>query len=68
MMSPYANNIYDDDLRYTDWKRGNPYIFTIEDYDILKSSNKLFARKFDEKKDLEIINRLYDLCHNKMSF
>ena len=37
--------------------RGSPYVFTINDFDELIKSNKLFARKFDEE-DIEIINKL----------
>lgn len=47
-------------LRYVDWKRGNPYIFRIEDFDDLISSHYFFARKFDEKVDLEIVQKLYE--------
>lgn len=45
--------------RLIDWKRGNPYTFTIEDADLLDKSFELFARKFSEKKDSEIAEMIY---------
>ena len=41
--------------RLIDWKRGNPYIWTKDDMEEIASSKMMFARKFDEKKDKEII-------------
>lgn len=46
-------------IRYIDWKRGNPYTFRMEDYQELKSSSALFARKFDEATDPGIIEKIY---------
>lgn len=59
MMSPYKENIVNDHLRYIDWERGTPYVFKKEDYDVLKSSQYLWARKFDDQVDREIIDMLY---------
>lgn len=64
--SKWTNNLYKKDLynnveqnmRYIDWNRGNPYVFTDEDFEYLKSSNCLFARKFDIKKDPKIIDHI----------
>lgn len=47
-------------LRYIDWKRGIPYVWTINDFNELINSNYLFARKFDINKDKSIINKIYD--------
>ena len=47
------------DTRYIDWKRGNPYVFRINDYLDLVSSTALFARKFDDNVDDDIIEKLY---------
>lgn len=58
--SPYKESIVDDSLRLIDWKRGDPYIFRSDDYDILSKSSKLFARKFDEDVDIEIVRRLLE--------
>ena len=46
-------------MRYIDWDRGNPYVFRIDDYDALMKSDCMFARKFDEKIDKEIIEKIY---------
>ena len=59
--SPFAKNIYNkyDEykscLREIDWERGSPYVWKKEDKDILLSSNNIFARKFDENVDKEIM-------------
>ena len=47
-------------MRYVDWKRGNPYIFKKEDYDELISNENIFARKFSSNIDIDIINMLMD--------
>lgn len=59
MNSAFRNNLVNDSLRYIDWKRGKPYTFTEEDYELLISSNKLFARKFDYNKSPEIIEHIF---------
>lgn len=38
-------DIKNNNLRYIDWERGNPYTFKVSDLPELISSNKLFARK-----------------------
>lgn len=50
--------------REIDWKRGNPYNWTIKDKDFLSHSNKLFARKIIGKNiDLALyIQKLF--CNN----
>lgn len=60
----YMDNMDDDyraSQRYIDWKRGNPYTFTINDYEELMNSGCLFARKFDIKTEeqREIIEKIY---------
>lgn len=50
----YSDN-YETICYCIDWKRGNPYIFTIEDYNQLLESNQLFARKFSWVRDKEIV-------------
>lgn len=52
------SNEYRSCMREVDWNRGDPYVWRIDDFDTLMSSEKLFARKFDEKVDNEIINKL----------
>lgn len=49
------------DTRYIDWERGtnnNPYIFRETDWEQLKKSDSLFARKFDWKTDNNIIEKI----------
>jgi Core-2/I-Branching enzyme len=57
-------NIFDDEysnnLRHIDWERGTPYIFQKNDFNELINSDKLFARKFDETLDMEIVDLLYN--------
>ncbi len=57
--SPYRQNIINDCKRHVDWERGNPYTFTREDFGLLCASDCLFARKFDERTDMQIIQQLY---------
>lgn len=47
--------------RLIDWKRGNPYVFRKDDMSMIKSSNCLFARKFDNDIDSEIISEIDEL-------
>lgn len=68
MDSPYKDNLYhpqfDNDyqacVRYIDWKRGTPYVFRSSDFCELMQSDGIFARKFDEKADSEIIEKIYE--------
>ena len=73
--SEYKETIYKDengdtdDLRLVDWKRkvqDSPHIFTSDDYDMIVNSKKLFARKFDEKTDINIVIQLHDrICEEQ---
>ena len=47
-------------MRFVDWSDGgrSPRVLRNEDYAALMESNMLFARKFDEAKDSEIIRRI----------
>lgn len=49
-------------MRYVDWSRGgrSPRVLTSADYTALKNSALLFARKFDEAVDGEIIRLIAD--------
>ena len=62
-------SICNDDLRLVDWSRspnGNsPYVFTIEDWDMLIQSDRLFARKFDVNTDKVIVDRIYEYVRSK---
>jgi hypothetical protein len=54
-------NIINNCLRYIDWKSGpeHPRILRINDYEKIMESGNLFARKFDETVDNEIIDKIY---------
>lgn len=56
-MPNYINN-YSSCMRCIDWERGTPYTYDINDLEMLKKSNYMFARKFDSNKDKEIIEEL----------
>ena len=72
MNSSYRNRIYletpDDyhaNMRDIDWNRGNPYTWREKDYEELMASDYLFARKFDEKADRKIVNKIYTRLKNE---
>ena len=56
--SQFKDRITFNNLRYIDWKRGNPYTFRMADLESLITSNCFFARKFDENIDLEVVETL----------
>lgn len=68
MMSPYRDTIYsmkkrEGNVRYIDWSHregSGPKTFTMEDYETLihLPENFLFARKFNEKRDNEVIQKI----------
>ncbi|MEP6683783.1 MAG: beta-1,6-N-acetylglucosaminyltransferase [Parafilimonas sp.] len=60
--SSFKNEIADN-LIYVDWSGGkaHPKILTVDDYEAIKSSAKLFARKFDMETDSAILKMLQDL-------
>lgn len=64
-MSPYKNDIVNNNLRCIDWERGKPYVYTAEDYEMLISSDALFARKFSLNTDKIIISKIYDYIMKK---
>ena len=47
-------------LREIDWDRGNPYIYKIQDFKLLISSENLFARKFNSNVDKNIVDKICD--------
>ncbi len=66
--SDFKNNLFMPDCqndhfacaRLIDWERGNPYVWKKEDYDLIKNSKCMFARKFDMTVDSEIVGLLTD--------
>lgn len=64
MNSPYKNNI-EDELMYVEFGKSfkdmnHPSILQKKDINMLKASNKFFARKFDEELDNEVIDYYCD--------
>lgn len=61
MSSKLRDTIVNDNLRYIDWTRGRrPAILETRDFEALRASPKLFARKFDVEHDenvLDLIDR-----------
>ncbi|MFG6672832.1 beta-1,6-N-acetylglucosaminyltransferase [Leuconostoc lactis] len=53
---PYYDNSNIANQRLIDWNRGKPYVFKKQDFEELKNSPYLFARKFDSEIDKEIID------------
>ena len=77
--SPFRERIYDathlrnGSMRYIDWNRGKPYTWGQEPGDLkaLLESPYLFARKFDENTNMDIVNQLCEAVRhmeNKMNF
>ena len=60
MNSDFKKTVVNDNLYYIDWSKGgsSPKIFTSEDFDTLKKSDKFLARKFDIKIDTNIMDML----------
>ncbi len=56
--SHFKNYLINDNQRYIDWseKKANPKVLKIDDTEAITKSNKLFARKFDEKIDSAILD------------
>ena len=59
--SEFKDNCVNDCLRYLVWDGGAPFNLKMKDYDNIKNNinNNLFARKFDENIDNDIIYKLY---------
>ncbi len=57
--SPYKNSIVNDNLRYIDWSvHTPPKYLTVEDYDKICQSEKLFCRKIDSSLSKDLITNL----------
>ena len=55
---PNCNNNHEACMRLIDWQRGNPYVWRTVDYDLIKASPCMFARKFDMNTDSDIVEML----------
>ncbi len=55
------DNDYRSCCRYIDWKRGSPYTFSASDEEELLHTPEefLFARKFDDRRDSALVDRLF---------
>lgn len=66
--SPFKDNLYMKNCnnnhlscaRLIDWERGNPYVFRKEDFDLIKSSSAMFARKFNMDIDSDIVDMIIE--------
>ena len=58
-------SILNGNIRLIDWKRGYPYTWQNNDFDELINYQHLYARKFDEKFDNEIIDKLYSFLEER---
>jgi len=58
--SRFADSLVNDDLRYVDWSGPHPLpkTLTTADFDALMAAGDLFARKFDIRRDAEILDLL----------
>jgi hypothetical protein len=57
----FSSRIVTDDLRHIDWERPNPrYPRTLdmEDFERLRASSKLFARKFEVERSRDLLDRI----------
>jgi len=60
MNSPFKETVVRDNCRYIYFRKEehNPKILTADDFEILRNSEKLFARKFDLQQDSRILDLL----------
>ncbi|MNX87332.1 Core-2/I-Branching enzyme [compost metagenome] len=60
MNSPLKNKTINNNLRYIDWSEGNahPKLLGTSDFDSIKNSKMLFARKFDIDSDSNVLDRI----------
>lgn len=58
--SRFRDDLINENLRYIDWSEGkpSPKTLTSKDLNLLKSSGKFYARKFDENIDGEVLDKL----------
>lgn len=51
-----------DNLRFVIWQgvSSHPKTLTVDDYEDIISSDSIFARKFDENTDMDVVNKLFD--------
>lgn len=63
-----SHQINESNMRFIDWSRGksirHPWTFVSDDWEQLMSVPHLWARKFDENTDAEIIDKIYNHLKN----
>ncbi|HEY0679382.1 MAG TPA: beta-1,6-N-acetylglucosaminyltransferase [Chitinophagaceae bacterium] len=69
MNSHFKETVVPENYRYLDWSQGgsNPKILTIKDFDILSTTDKLLARKFDIKIDTKILDLLDEMTRSPLN-
>lgn len=71
MNSDFKETVFDMSLnlagntRVIDWNRGKPYVWRECDYDLLKNTEGLFARKFNSYVDKTIIDKIVSLVKSQ---
>ncbi|MEG4799096.1 beta-1,6-N-acetylglucosaminyltransferase [Microcoleus sp. ARI1-B5] len=66
--SPFKDKIINDDLRYMDWPYVNAYHprnLEKKDFEKIRESDKLFARKFDMTVDADILDMIDEMILSK---
>ena len=60
MNSPFKDQVINNNLRCITWSDGiaNPKVLTVSDLNLLKSSSKFYARKFDITIDTGILDEI----------
>ena len=63
--SALKDTLVNEDLREMDWSQWlpNPKVYTMSDYSRLieaGKAGKMFARKFDETSDIQVVDKIYD--------
>ena len=61
MNSDFSNKVTNDNLRHIDWKTrngNNPAILDESDFEKLRQTNAIFARKFDYPQSIDLLNKI----------
>lgn len=68
--SPFSRNLYKEGIHFMEWANGSAHARTLtkEDFSILAKSDKLFARKFNEEEDSEILNMIDKVIERQDTF
>lgn len=65
MYKPILYNGFESKVRYIDWNCDSPYTWRKEDYSTLIQSDYMFARRFDETVDNEIVENIFKYVNEK---